>query len=134
MSERQTEQTELERRAKGAFDESVSAIDAATLSRLTQARHRALQELDAGRRWPWRVVRDFRLAGALAATALVAVLLVWRGQWVPDAGLEAPPVADLDILLGDEPLEMLDEDLEFYAWLEEQPEWTAPPAAGDGAG
>ena len=137
MSERQTErETDLERRAKRAFDDSVGAIDAATRSRLTQARYRALQELEPGRRAGW--LGSWRLplapAGALAAVALAALLLVWRGQLPPDARLEGPPVADLDILLGDEDLEMLDEDLEFYAWLEEQPELSVPPATGDGVG
>jgi hypothetical protein len=141
MSERQTEDTDLERRAKRAFDDSVGAIDAATRSRLTQARYRALQELEPGRRSGW--LGSWRLpdfmsspvpAGALAAVALAAVLLVWRGQFPHEPRLEGPPVADLDILLGDEDLEMLDEDLEFYAWLEEQPELSAPPAAGDGVG
>ncbi|HET7131827.1 MAG TPA: hypothetical protein VFJ95_06240 [Gammaproteobacteria bacterium] len=141
MSERRTEYSDFEARAKHAFDESVAGIDAATRSRLTQARYRALQELDPARRSPWRLAPrgSFRAArwlpaGALAAAAFAALLLVWRGPLAPDARLEGPPLADLDILLGDEPLEMLDEDLEFYAWLEEQPEWTAPPAAGDGVG
>ncbi|HZF28630.1 MAG TPA: hypothetical protein VE907_05915 [Gammaproteobacteria bacterium] len=141
MSERQTErETDLERRAKRAFDDSVGALDAATRSRLTQARYRALQELAAGRRSAWLgwlrlPTSPLAPAGALAAVALAALLLVWRAELLPsEAILEGPPVADLDILLGDEDLEMLDEDLEFYAWLEEQPELTAPPAAGDGVG
>jgi len=138
MNERQTEQTDLERRAKRAFDDSVGAIDAATRSRLTQARYRALQELAPGRRSGWLgwlrlPMRPLAPAGALAAVALAALLLMWRGEPPPDARLDAA-VADLDILLGDEDLEMLDEDLEFYAWLEEQPELNAPPAAGDGVG
>ena len=33
------------------------------------------------------------------------------------------PLGDLEILLGEEDLEMLDEELEFYGWLEEQPEF-----------
>jgi hypothetical protein len=141
MSERQTEHSDFEARAKRAFDDSVAGIDAATRSRLTQARYRALKELDPARRSPWWLALGAKSwaskwlpAGALAAAALAAVLLVWRGPLTPDARLEGPPLADLDILLGDEPLEMLDEDLEFYAWLEEQPEWTAPPTAGDGVG
>ena len=141
MSERQTErETDLERRAKRAFDDSVGGIDAATRSRLTQARYRALQELAPGRRAGWlgwlRLPRrPLAPAGALAAVALAALWLVWRAELFPsEAILEGPPVADLDILLGDEDLEMLDEDLEFYAWLEEQPELSVPPAAGDGVG
>lgn len=140
MSERQTERdTDLERRAKRAFDDSVGGIDAATRSRLTQARYRALQELAPGRRSGWLgwlrlPMSPLAPAGALAAVALAALLLVWRAELPSEAILEGPPVADLDILLGDEDLEMLDEDLEFYAWLEEQPELSVPTAAGDGVG
>ena len=36
---------------------------------------------------------------------------------------ERAPLPDLEILLGEEDLEMLDEELEFYGWLEEQPEF-----------
>ena len=36
----------------------------------------------------------------------------------PDA-VEAVPAGDMDILLGEESIEML-EDLEFYAWMELQ--------------
>lgn len=137
MNERRTEETDLERRAKRAFDDSVGAIDAATRSKLTQARHRALQELEHGRRSSWWLVPGIKSplapAGALAAVALAALLLVWRGEPPPMTAVVAP-IADLDILLGDEDLEMLDEDLEFYAWLEQQPELSAPPASGDGVG
>jgi hypothetical protein len=38
----ESDTTELERRTKRVFDDSVAALDAATRSRLTQARYRAL--------------------------------------------------------------------------------------------
>jgi hypothetical protein len=37
--------------------------------------------------------------------------------------VQSAALGDLEILLGDEDLEMLDEELEFYGWLEEQPEF-----------
>ena len=40
-------------------------------------------------------------------------------------------LGDLEILLGEEDIEMLDEELEFYGWLEEQPEFAN---AGDSVG
>jgi hypothetical protein len=112
--------SEFERRAKRAFDDSVAALDGATRSRLTQARHRALDEQAHGRdrRWLSTIVP----AGVAAAMALVAWLFVWQPppttEVVQDASL-----GDLEILLGEEDLEMLDEELEFYGWLEEQPEF-----------
>jgi hypothetical protein len=131
MSERNgTNQHDVERRTKRIFDESVAGIDGATRSRLTQARHRALQELKpAGLRLRWQLYP----VGALAAAAIAAFLLFGQGV-KPDAGLQADSLDDLEILLGDEDLEMLDEEIEFYAWLEEQPELTAPAATGDGVG
>jgi len=118
--------SDFERRTKRVFDDSVAALDAATRSRLTQARHRALEERasrDHG--WRWSLVP----AGTVAATALVAWLVVWQSPPANDA-VSAAPLSDLEILLGEEDLEMLDEELEFYGWLEEQPEF----ASGDSVG
>ena len=111
---------ELERRTKRVFDDSVAALDAATRSRLTQARQRALDERTSMRNRGWR--SPLMPAGAVAATALVAWLVVWQSPPASDA-VSGTPLADLEILLGEEDLEMLDEELEFYGWLEEQPEF-----------
>ena len=110
---------DLEQRAKRAFDASVTAVDAATRSRLTQARYRALAELRSRRSF-WRTA--LAPVGAAAALAVVAWLVVW--QTPPTAGVvQEASLGDLEILLGEEDLEMLDEELEFYGWLEEQPEF-----------
>jgi hypothetical protein len=110
--------TEIERRTKRLFDDSVAALDAATRSRLTQARYRALEERTPARRG-WR--RALVPAGTLAATALAAWLTVWQEPPASEA-VQAASLGDLEILLGEEDLEMLGEELEFYGWLEEQPE------------
>ena len=111
--------SKLERRAKEAFDASVSAVDAATLARLRQARYGALEEL-ASRRSGWRA--GLAPASAAAAVALVAWLVVWQAP--PTTGdVRDASLGDLEILLGEEDLEMLEEALEFYRWLEEQPEF-----------
>jgi hypothetical protein len=116
----ENENSDFERRAKRAFDDSVAALDAATRSRLTQARYRALEERAPrqGRGWRSALVP----AGALAATALVAWLVVWPSPPASE-DVHAAALSDLEILLGEEDLEMLDEELEFYGWLEEQPEF-----------
>jgi len=49
----------------------------------------------------------------------------------PVVGFQVSSLGDLEILLAEEDIEMLDEDLEFYGWLEEQPEFAN---AGDGVG
>ena len=113
------ENSGFEQRTKQLFDASVGAIDAATRSRLTQARHRALEEsASRDRGWTWSLIP----AGTVAATALVAWLVVWQAPPANDE-LRAAQLTDLEILLGEEDLEMLDEELEFYGWLEEQPEF-----------
>ncbi len=114
------EVADFERRTKRVFDDSVAAVDAATRSRLTQARYRALEERASPRRRGWRSA--LVPAGSVAATALVAWLVVWQSP-PTSVAVQGTPLADLEILLGEEDLEMLDEELEFYGWLEEQPEF-----------
>jgi hypothetical protein len=115
----------FERKTKRVFDESVAGLDAATRSRLTQARYRALEERKSTRSRGW----GFTLvpAGTLAATALLAWFMLPQGP----VGLQVTSVDDLEVLLAEEDLEMLGEDLEFYGWLEEQPEFAS---ADDGIG
>ncbi len=117
---------EFERRTKRVFDDSVAALDAATRSRLTQARHRALEHRTAvrDRGWRWSLIP----VGTLAAAALIAWFTI--GQVPVRDTVQSESLADLEILLGEEDIEMLDEELEFYGWLEEQPEF----AAGDSVG
>ena len=50
-----------------------------------------------------------------------------------EGGFDVRAVADLDILLGEEELDMI-EELEFYAWLEEQVELTSGEIVEDGIG
>jgi hypothetical protein len=116
------ELSDFERRTKAVFDDSVAALDAATRSRLTQARHRALDERRTVRSRGWG---SAVMPAAAAATALVAWLVVWQSPPASDA-VQGTPLTDLEILLGEEDLEMLDEELEFYGWLEEQPEFADP--------
>jgi len=115
----------FERKTKRVFDESVAGLDAATRSRLTQARYRALEERKStrSRRWGFTLVP----AGTLVATALLAWFMLPQGP----VDLQVTSVDDLEILLAEEDLEMLGEDLEFYGWLEEQPEFAN---ADDGIG
>ena len=101
----------LAKEAKALFDESVDKLDAATLSTLNRGRHAALEASGKGR-GVW-----LRWAPGLGVTALIAVTVITATPR-PDA-LDAVPAGDVDILLGEESIEML-EDLEFYAWMELQ--------------
>jgi hypothetical protein len=110
---------DVERRTKRIFDDSVAALDAATRSRLTQARHRALEARGRGRGWRWSLTL---IPVGTVAAALVVWLTVWQAPPASES-LQSTALNDLEILLGEEDLEMLDEELEFYGWLEEQPEF-----------
>lgn len=98
-------------KARGLFDDSVDRLDAATLSRLNQGRHRALAELDrASTQGQW--LRWVPVTG-VAAVALVTVMVVNQRATVD----EPITASDFEMLIEYEDLELL-EDLEFYTWLE----------------
>ena len=99
------------KQAKASFDETVEQLDAATLSKLNRARHAALAEMQQ----PTRQWSRWMPATGVAAAVLVAVMVMQN-----PAGFDEPlpaAVADMEILLGEDSLEML-EDLEFYSWLD----------------
>ncbi len=98
--------------AKAAFDASVDALDAATLSKLNQGRQRALAEIERTRR-RWSI---WAPASGVAAAVLVAVMIAQSPVTIDEAELPAA-AADMEILLGEDSIEML-EDLEFYSWLD----------------
>jgi len=103
-------------RTKTLFDESVQGLDAATRSRLTQSRHRALDEIASGAGvGRWNLGQWAPLTG-VAAAAVFAVVL-WRGD--PQVDVLVPPTsaADFEILLDQETFEIL-QDLEFYSWMD----------------
>lgn len=98
-------------RSIALLDQSADALDAATLSRLTQARHAAAAHARVRRsRW-W-----IGAAGAACAAALVLAfgLHPWRD---PPAGTPVAAVA-VDALATDDDNLDLYQDLDFYAWLD----------------
>ena len=97
---------------RSLFDESVDRLDAETLSQLNQGRQRALAELRPGAAGSW--LRWVPAAG-MATAALVAVMVLVPGP--ADNGAVPTAVADMEILLGEDSIEML-EDLEFYSWID----------------
>ncbi len=122
-----TTDKDFEQQVRMTLEESVTRLDGATRSRLTQARYRALEQLDASGAqaggW-WRLTgRRSVLAPVGAMAAVVALTTVlWVGR--PGAGLpgEAGTVAagapeDMELLAdGDALAAMSEEDPEFYEW------------------
>jgi hypothetical protein len=100
----------LELRILELLDDRSGALDAHSLSRLRQARSRALETAAQGWR-PWLLAP----AGALAAL-LVAILAFPRPA--PEvAPLSEVALAEIDPTILETDLEVL-EDLDFYQWLD----------------
>ena len=98
---------------KETFDESVDALDAATLSRLNRSRHAALAELAE----PRKRRRSWMPAAGMAAAVLLAVIVLQ----LPTGIRSVPGVAsvtDMEILLDEDSIEMF-EELEFYSWMDD---------------
>ncbi len=114
----------MEERARAVLHESMGQLDAHTLSKLTQARHAALAQLQMSR---MQRMRRFMLpAGSLATAALVAVVM-WTG-YIPSgirAGAELA-VDDVELVANEENLDLIQE-LEFYSWVGSE----APANNGD---
>jgi hypothetical protein len=115
---RPTDQQAFEERTRSLFKASVESLDGRTQSKLTQARHAALEELSPARSTAWGRGRA-ALAGVTVATVVAA--------WIGYANLGSPtsetgelPLDDFDIVAEAPNLELL-EDVEFYAWIAEQP-------------
>lgn len=118
-SPRMPDDEALERRARELFDASVDGIDAATRARLADARRAAVAATGSSRDTPRRAWAPV----AIAASAAVVALIVWRSPGdAPSSAAESsgtPALDALEIVAAGDDLELVAEDLEFYAWLDE---------------
>ena len=64
---------------------------------------------------------------------MLAVAIVWQGPTAQVDDVAPTVLSDLDLLLEGESLDLF-EELEFYAWLLEQPELLEAEEALDGGG
>lgn len=116
---------QFEDRAREHLNRAADGLDAHIRSRLTQARHAAVEEARNPRSaFAWRT---WMPVGGVAAAALA--VLVWSGGLRQGEVSSPTPFDDVDIIATDENLEMV-EDVEFYAWMEGEPE----PLAANGIG
>jgi hypothetical protein len=103
-------------RVRRALDDSVDNLDARTLSQLTQARHRALEEAKSKpyvhRRPFW-----FSLAGLVTVTVVVFLAIFLARD--PSGPKYYSAIEDVEILAASENPEFFAE-MEFYAWLAEE--------------
>jgi hypothetical protein len=109
-------QDHFERRAQAVLQESAERLDGRTQSRLTQARHAAL---DAARRPGGSRKPYMWIPAGVAAAAALSVLLLTDAEQVASpsaAQLAAAPIDEFDIIAAEDSLEFY-RDVDFYAWL-----------------
>jgi negative regulator of sigma E activity len=103
-------------RVRRTLDDSVENLDAQTLSRLTQARHNALEQV---KRKPYLHTHRFWLTTAGLVTTAAAVLLAIFLTRAPSVPQYYSAIEDVEILAANESPEFFSQ-LEFYAWLVEE--------------
>ena len=116
---------EFEQHARGVLDESVTRVSAQVRSRLNQARHAALAEIEVRPRAFWRAPAFMAPLGGVAAAAVVAVLLFHQGSehgLAASAGGQAG-FEDIELLSDNDSLDLLENlDGSFYEWAATQDE------------
>jgi hypothetical protein len=121
----------LEERSRTLFENSVEQVDMRVRSRLTQARHAALEAASSR---PSRMrVSWWTPAAGLTAAAVLGVAL-WMGSpsaQHPVSLADAQSIEDLDLLASTEgsgdTIDMLQDDIEFYDFADKAAE--SEPAA-----
>ena len=112
--------TKLEERAQALLQDSAEQLDGPTRSRLTQARHAALDANRAGERksnWMLPAV------GVAAAAVLAVTVSLNVPNSVPNTGgvedqqMAMTPVDEFEIATAEDSIEFY-RDVEFYAWLD----------------
>jgi negative regulator of sigma E activity len=117
------QRTALEERSRALFRDSVERIDMHTRSRLTQARHAALEAAERARPRAWFM----RIPALTSAAGVAAAMVLGVSLWLHAPVVHQPPAdaanfEDLDIVASSDNsqdnVEMLQDDLDFYAWAE----------------
>jgi len=113
----------FEERSRVLFRDSVEGLDFALRSRLTQARHAAVEAASMRRRpWFFRIGVWTPTAGVTAAAILGVFLWVGSplGQHAVTVADGQPNLEDLDIVASSEgsgdTMDMLQDDVDFYDW------------------
>lgn len=107
------EDVDLAGNVRDSLDRSIEHLDAATLSRLNQARHKALATKQRhGYGLPWLA------AGSLAAiiVALLASRLLLTSPEILTENMPIASIDDAEFIDVSEDIELLD-DLDFVSWM-----------------
>ncbi len=124
------EQHDFEDRLRALYRRAADPVDTATAARLAEARRRALEAAERP-----RLVRWLMPMGAVAA-CLLAVVVIWpsapRGPG-PATPTTSSVASSADSTLPPDPDSAdpaLYQDLDFYAWLADQPAAATPAHRG----
>lgn len=118
MNDRNDLTPEQARRARELLDQGTRELDAHTARRLQRARAAALRGEAPSRtvRPPWLMP-----AAGFAVAASLVVMVVMLLPGTPErATPQVASIEDIEILFAQDDLNLY-EDLEFYAWLDEEP-------------
>jgi hypothetical protein len=121
--------SDFEQRTRAVLEEGVARTDGHIRSRLTRARHAAVEAAVAPKKAAWRWHALMPATGAVAAACVLAIVLWGRGgeRALPVEGAQAT-YEDLDLLADEEALNLMVEgDRAFYEWA------VAQADAGEGA-
>ena len=116
---------EFETRAQQAFHASVNRLDAASRSKLNQARQRAMAEASQGWRWQWaRVGLQSRALAGLAALGMAVFFIA------PNAalhyGAESAIAEEMELLSTNDSWDLYAEEPEFFEWAGQDSNAAAP--------
>ena len=111
----------LEQRSRALFEESVGSVDLRVRSRLTQARHAALDAAAASSRRPWFFRMTVLTPAAGLAAALALGVTLWMGTPMGSHVMtgDQANLDDLDIVAASDggsvdALDLLQDDIDFY--------------------
>jgi hypothetical protein len=104
-------------KARQSFLASEEQLDAVTVSRLRDARRKAVEAAGAREKGFFRIPNWARIGSVATAAAAVLVFMIWFDP--PRQDLPVKSADDLEIVLNVDSADNMDlyEDLDFYEWL-----------------
>lgn len=111
------EEKQLAAKICAHLDEGTEALDPKTVDALALARHNALTATDVDHSKRKNSSRFLGMAGALATLTMVCLGIIWSFNVDRGANFLQD---DFTLVLVNEDLDILEEDIEFYLWLESQ--------------
>ena len=127
----------FEERSRALFHDSVEGLDFAQRSRLTRARHAAIDAAASARAQRWYARKGVLMPVGMSAAAILGAVL-WLGS--PSSQLAVtvtdgqPNLEDLEMVASadgssGDAMDLLEDDIEFYDWADKAAS-QAPAAQG----